>query len=566
MSHIISLNGQFKADIYNKNDELVSEGEYSSNFITCSGLNYPLTMPFADTFKYLSLGSGKQPNHLHTTGLASGCQPYIYSSAGEHPLKHNFLWTTGIVAEACGYKSTFTGVELYRGWRIPERLGSFLEEDLHVSELMTTPASTGIKKYTKRGNHFNDIFSGVTAFSRILKDFTIPSGDYGVITYKLDFTIDSAVQTFSPFIGLNNAVGASKEAWQALTGVARVLHPGIRLIRSSESASTAGGKAGGGDTYELKYGSPLEPVQTGNLYAYFSSDNTQFRFDPYWGGSAKTNLQKLVKPSDGTLHWNTTGLHIATGLPEYFWNFPEVLEDDQTEKVDDANSLHDLQINPTRVDRFEQFRRPESELPEASNVTEEFGAGGMGNQGYNSSVVVTSVNHDIAIDYTGQIDYRRDRSLTRVLGWQGINAVADPANPGTFVKYKSLVFAANNADPPVERVEAVEDGDYAFFDSQFGTFDSTNHPLGGDHYVNFNSTGAWPYGNNDAKPTFTQPSDPYPYQDNQNGMSVTWRLSWSAPCGEVAGSCSKYDSHGGVYVTKATCEAANGVWTDCVDP
>ena len=37
---MISLNGQFKADIYNQNDELVSEGEYAGNFITSTGLNY----------------------------------------------------------------------------------------------------------------------------------------------------------------------------------------------------------------------------------------------------------------------------------------------------------------------------------------------------------------------------------------------------------------------------------------------------------------------------------------------------------------------------------------------
>ena len=115
MPSMISLNGQFKADIYNQNDELVESGKYADNFITSTGLCYPLTMPFADTFKYLSLGSGKQENDLWTTGLYSGCKPLIYQTV---PVGHNFLWTTGVVSSACGYTTHKSGVELYRGWRI----------------------------------------------------------------------------------------------------------------------------------------------------------------------------------------------------------------------------------------------------------------------------------------------------------------------------------------------------------------------------------------------------------------------------------------------------------------
>ena len=555
---MISLNGQFKADIYNKSDELVSEGEYADNFITCSGLNYPLTMPFADTFKYLSLGSGKAPNYLYTTGLQSGCVPYIYSDQGPHQAKCNFLWTTGIVKSACGYISNPSGVSMFRGWRIPEEDGTFLEEDLAVSELMTSPGHTGAggAVYTKRGNYFNDQFSGVTAFNRVLKDFTIPSGDYAVITYKLNFLIDSEVKTFDPFVGLNNAAGASKETWQALTGHSRILHQGIKLIQGQGKDGESAGK-----TKALDYGCPLEPSMTGNMYAYFSSDNTQYRFDPFWGGSAKENLQKLVKESDGSLHWNTTGIHIASGLPEYFWNFPEVLSDEETQTVNEAKSLHDLHSNPTRANRFKEFRRPKSALPKSTDFRDEFEAGSMSNAGYNENVVVTSLNHDIAIEYTGQIDYRRDRSITRVLGWQAINAVADPANPGSYIKYKSLVFAADNADPPQKVITSLTD-QYAFFDSQFGTFDSTNHPLGGEHLVKITSTGEMPYNSTNKFPTYSQPTDAYPYQDNQNGLSITWRLSWTAPCGEVAGSCSNDP----LITTKVACENGGGTWTDCVEP
>lgn len=560
---MISLNGQFKADIYNQNDELVSEGEYAGNFITSTGLNYPLTMPFADAFKYLSLGSGKAPNHLYTTGLHSGCVPHIYSSAGTYPAQQNFLWTTGIVPSACGYKSTTSGVDLYRGWRIPEQDGSFLKEDLHVAEMMTTPATTGEPKKVERSNHFIDPFSGTTAFSRVLKDFTIPSGDYAVITYKLNFVIDSEVKTFDPFIGLNNAAGASKTAWQALTGQSRVLHHGIRLVKGGDGGGGGGqNEPVGGDTYELDYGSPLEPYATGNMYAYFSSDNTQFRFDPFWGGAAKPNLQKLVDSSNGTLHWNTTGINIATGMPEYFWNLPEVIEDEDTQSVNQAKSLHDLHSNPARFDYFKKFRRVGSTIPKSTEFNNEFEASSMSNAGFNSNNIVTSLNHDIATDYTGQIDYRRDRSITRVLGWQAINAVADPGNPGTYINYKSLVFCAEKGDSKKETITELNNKHIPFFDSQFGTYDSTNHPAGGEHIVNITSTGLQVYDSTNQYPTFAQPADDYPYQDNQNGLSITWKLGWSSPCAEVNGHCSNDP----LITTKAACEMGGGTWTACVDP
>ena len=89
MPSMISLDGQFKADVYNQNDKLISSGDWAGNFITSTGLCYPLTMPFADAFMYLSLGSGKQPSDLYTTGLRSGCQPWIYTDDGPHPAKYN---------------------------------------------------------------------------------------------------------------------------------------------------------------------------------------------------------------------------------------------------------------------------------------------------------------------------------------------------------------------------------------------------------------------------------------------------------------------------------------------
>jgi len=572
MPSMISLDGQFKADIYSPCNELIQSGDWAGNYITSTGLCYPLTMPFADTFRFLSLGSGKQANDLFTTGLYSGSKPLIYQTSPDPG--HNFLWTTGIVSDGCGYKTTNSGVELYRAWRIPEAGGQFLDEDLHVSELMTSPNTTGMLGTTGtsyphpvNGGKFSDPYSGITAFNRVLKDFSIPSGDFAVITYKLNFVVDSSVRTFEPFVGLNNAQGAGKTTWQKLTGKGRVLNPGIQLIKGGGGAAEEEGGAKGGESYKLKYGEPMEPSASGNMYAYFTTDNTQYRFDPFWGGAAITGLQVLKDPSNGSLHWTHTGVNIATGFPEYFHSMPDILEMVEEEGGGGGGSssvpkhLHDLHSSSKRMDRFEKFRREGSEIPTSSNFLTEQTAGAMGNAGYNESVIVTSLNHDLAISYTGQTHHSRSRDMTRVMGWQTVNAVGDPGTPGTWIKYKSLVFCADIGETHTNSITTLTDNQVAFFDSQFGTYDSANYPSNGEYLTTINSTGAFPYGSNDGKPTFTQPSKAYPYHDNQNGLSITWKLTWSAPCGEVAGGCSD-----DLYKTKTACQNASKLWTDCVDP
>jgi hypothetical protein len=586
---MISLNGQFKADIYNQNDELVEAGKYSNNYITATGLCYPLTMPFGDCFTFLSLGSGKAPNTLYTTGLQSGAAPWLYSPEGpaEYRAKCNFLWTTGVVEDSCGYRTHLSGVELYRAWRIPEVQKKYVHQDITFHEMATSPNTTGFEGFSGTTREvdqgqaagFIDKQSGMTAFNRVLNTFTIPSGDYSIVTYKLNFIVDKEVQTFEPFIALNSAVGGTKEAWQALTGKARVMHPGIRLIPNKEDGGNGGGGGGGGGggndskspyilAKKYEFGQPLEPSSTGNMYAYFSTDNTQYRFDPFWGGKAKPHLQRL-EDSQGIYYWNTTGINLATGFAEYFHNMPDLFDEtNQGQDPDDATSLHHLHSSKVRLTRFNQFRRDKSILPKYTDFTDEYEVGEMGQAGYNNEVIVTNLNHDLSIVYTGQLDMRRDRDLHRIATWQGQNAVGDPGSPGTYIKYKSLVFCAD-AEQHRKTISTLGDEVYAFFDSQFGTYDSTNHPANGQYLVNY-TTGKFvghktePYGANDDLPTYSQPPKDFPAQDNQNGLSVTWKLAWSSPCHDCAGSCTN-NADPAFQLSQSACETAGGVWTPCVD-
>ena len=58
-----------------------------------------------------------------------------------------------------------------------------------------------------------------------------------------------------------------------------------------------------------------------------------------------------------------------------------------------------------------------------------------------------------------------------------------------------------------------------------------------------------------------QDFEQYPFNDDVNGMSITWKLTLGAPCGEVEGQCSNP-----AKTTKSACQSAAGTWTPCDDP
>jgi hypothetical protein len=578
---MITLDGQFKVDIYNQQDELVSGSDYFGNFITMTGLSYPLTMPFADCFKYLSVGSGNAANTMFTTGLEKPCFPQIYQLAPytDTNRKENFTWMTGLIGDGCGFTTDHTSdggiVDLHRAWRIPERDKTYLDEDLHIKECMTSPATTGGLGHRKTDYppHFEDDLSGISAFSRVLKDFTIPSGDYGVITYKLTFTVDSSVRNFDPFVGLVTAQGQDAIRWQYLTGQARILHPGIQLVYG-EGMEAPGNNQNiqPGDSVKLEYGEPLEPSATGNYWAYFSTDDTQYLYDYYFGGKAKPSIYKLhhghmqdVTPN-GTEHWNTTdGINVATGFPEYFYDLPEALQKAAKAggggggtQEGDPTTAEELRTFAKRQERFKEYRRIGSACPDPDDATAEIELAAITAQnGQSPPFCVTSINHSSEKFYTGAIETNRTRDITRTLSWTAINAQQDPSQPGTYIPYKSLVFGGT-----LKHQESTPDmaDIYPFFDAVFGSYDGTNHPAGGEFLPTFN-TGTWPYNTVANKPRFTESTKGYPYHDNLNGLDITWKLTWSAPCGGVAGFCDDDQ-----YLTQADCTNAAQTWTDCVDP
>lgn len=503
---MINLNGHFKVDVYNQEGVLTDTTNYFNNFITSTGLSYPFDIPFADCFKCLSVGSGNNLNTMETTGVHSGI-----------PLC-SFL--TGFIDEGCKSIVHRSGVEMYRAWRVPAK--DFFLKETTISELAVSP-SDGSSTSTLKGNR------GAVAFSRVLKNVTIEEGNFASITYKLNFIVDTSVKTFGPFIGLTtpNQDYGSHVLWQTLTGKSKLLHQGIRFVADEKDVKEYNDLHGNtqltiGKTFISDLGEPLEPsakvAGESDWYAYFSTDNTQFMTEPWWGGKIRTGF---FKP------WNTNGINMASGFSDFYWDIKTQISDSKTStnyySEQKTPTIEDHRKDKERLKQFKAYRTTGAKIPDpfpgpSGSIFKEISATQMDQFGYGVQNIVTSYSSDFVVTQGAYIPESRTRHITRAASWQHKNVNLD-GDPGAFIKYKSLVFKHKN---------------YAFMDSLFGSRDMVNYPQGGlfqptiNNYVNFT-----PVGEIDGPWTGTQGA--FPFQDSKNGLSITWKLAWSAPCNGVVG-------------------------------
>jgi hypothetical protein len=558
MSSLINLDGHFKVDLYNQNDELIESTDFANNFITTTGLSYPYYMPFAEGFKWLSLGTSNTANTIHTTGLygrVDGEDYYEYSDA--------FEYLTGFYPAGCGYVEQPDGIDLYRAWRLPESGNSYMKKEFTFKEMMTSP---GRPKKMATPNDTEVLYTGgalpvaptkgLSAFSRVLQTFTVPSGDWAVITYKLGVTIDTGIRNFNKFIGLWDADSehGSPDLWQNLTGQSKLLHPGVRIVKGEMNPDDGDENSKDGDTVLApSVGGPMEPYESGKaLHAYMSTDDTQFLFNPYWGGKVYTGA---FRP------WNdTSGAYFQHhGFPVFFDNIYSL-----TAKMNggggggggqDPNpeSLKALREDEIRYTRWQDYRKEvqdEPRFPKPTDYKDQFEATKLGEAGYNwNSILITNDEHETTV-FKGAEDFSlRTRFITRTCTWQPGNAKQDSVSPYDFIRYRSLVFGYS--DPSDQDSKFIP-----FFDSLFGTAEfCSDNSSATEALCCTNNNGTWA---NDActngtetwagrfLPTFTTPEvshtshtytgalGNYPFHDDHNLLSITWKLTWSAPCGGVS--------------------------------
>lgn len=305
-----SLEGKFKVDIYDKNNNFVSSTDWFNNFITPTGLSYIYRYKFADCFKFLSLGKNfSAPNHGNanggygTTGLSgkidfiitdlnSGLYPDIteldgvwYTPGQEYTgtLKAQYVGDWGY-KESNGNSIVEgnDGPRFYRTWRVPFYYDSVITGgDLELGEFMVSPSS-------------GEDSLGNKAFSRVRRNVIIPDQTYAYISYQLGVKLSSTqIQIFSGGTFDTGKAEISYEGdevgnWSNLSGYYRQTYHGLAWIDIK------------GNTFVPKYGAIMEPSWTGmdECRFYLSPDNGQFNVSSSGGSQQSENEAYLT---DGLL-------------------------------------------------------------------------------------------------------------------------------------------------------------------------------------------------------------------------------------------------------------------------
>jgi len=282
------LHGAFKVDLFSGSSrEMYSTTDWFDNFITPTGLMFPLTYAFADCFRYLSLGRSSTAHSggigltgFGTTGLSNPVASYTCSDSSTQVGQY-IDWRgyqTGLnVASNCGTIMTERGVRFFRAWQIPTGATEiFMNEPagggLTISEFMVSPSSgeDAVGKY---------------AFSRVLRNLYIPNGFRAIVSYQLRIDIaNTGVTGFGR--GTFNTGNADVEndleiirAWNNLSGYYKQVYHGLRQVDNL------------GITYVPSLGDGMEPASRNiaKTIWYLSPDNGQFDVNAT-GGGAQTNI------------------------------------------------------------------------------------------------------------------------------------------------------------------------------------------------------------------------------------------------------------------------------------
>lgn len=336
MSSSLKLQGQFKFDLYDISGNLLKSSNFQKNFITNSGLTYPLHFAFADCFRFLSAGSGDAGNSIlvenETTGLQIPVPELSYIGGRNNFGNPNS--TNYSPFPSCGYRfSNDNVVELYRTWTLPNNsggeIGSFKTSGT-LKEFMVSPGRPYVVYEDGTGCSCNEIFypgkdcsstadyynyinsidsrrlkicDATKAFARVLYTQDYESGTILNITYKLTISINTGLRYQEmDYNNTSSQDGNFSGYWNLLQGVTQ---PGLKLINDglvSSSLCVAPNYQTRlqqfgyntfyiydftneyGESFVPPHGIPLEPSVHNlnsievhqNIFHYFSQDNIQF--------------------------------------------------------------------------------------------------------------------------------------------------------------------------------------------------------------------------------------------------------------------------------------------------
>ena len=262
------LEGSFKMDTFDGKGKLIDSTDYFSNFITYSGLIYPLTYHFPECFKFLTIGTSNAVNSTITTGIAGTPVSFdvidVFNGSSFPDQSLSYLGPVNYSKGDCGVQVSKDGPSYYRGWRIPTGTNTVAGEDVTFREFMVSPSS-------------GSDASGRVAFSRVTREVTLRSGASAIVSYRLKLKVQSTGVNYLTGFDTTKADledGELVTLWNTgTTGNYRQVYHGLSVMDPN------------GNTFIPKFGDAMEPAcrNFDNLTAYFSADNSQFDCNPTGG-------------------------------------------------------------------------------------------------------------------------------------------------------------------------------------------------------------------------------------------------------------------------------------------
>jgi len=434
----LGLEGAFKVDVYDGNNKLIQEGEWFNNFITQSGLKMVSYYPFADCFRFLSIGQGNNANTTGTTFLTTPHTNGVQHSAGTQSgifMGRNIyhMPDSNGFGGGCGTVSRPQGPSLYRTWQMPTGENT-LVGSLTINEF-SVHATSGD----------STLYGTGSAFSRVVRSIVIPAGTKALISYRLNLNVlNTGVTTFDTgtFLTTNANIdndGEIVSGWKNTSGYYKQIYHGFRLIDKY------------GSTFTPEYGDAMEPclVDENKISAYFSPDLGEFEVSVTGGKNSSSSSSYL---GDGLITNYSPDFYGADASRDQLTDEEYYQTGDLAIKTITQlglnSSIPDSQKLPSNI-RLKQRKIPITSdyrtetttsdidytlknLTYSKNInTATVGASGINNDylSFGDKAIVSALTANLAYNY----DTGRTQSLTRKIFFPPVNSLGWNSRVGSFV-------------------------------------------------------------------------------------------------------------------------------------
>ena len=407
---------------------------------------------------------------LRFTGFADNLK---YLSLGFSDVA-NSLSTTGL-------ESPIEEFQYFTGF-LPKSVGTQVNPsglNFYKTWLFMDPTSGVSQKYTIREFMVSPEETGYysRAFSRATGLVQLETGDFLSVTYRLNVSYNTGLKTFLNVVDTtpaNKSLGTHR-SFKYFSGIYSLMQPALKMLLPIEGASVQP-EGNPGEVKESYVGMGMEPsCPAENLFCYLSEDGAQFLVNPNGAGGG------------------TGSYSLSNGVHKYVYNAPTVL-DSINENI-----------------RWKNFKTPSTGDIISNDITAETGI----YKNSTSAVIAPPINGIFPYEGTG-----RERYILRAFGWIGASSPLDLFD----YQWKSMVLGYQKSDEPGEIPDGEEITPYTDF--LLGTSSGELKPRKtiynqGTSENPIMKTG-WLYNSGD-----------YLQLDNNNNLSLSFKLSWSSPCGDA---------------------------------